>query len=263
MNKMILGGLLVTALLAVNSAQADTPAIEKVVQYRITVDASGHAILPAKDDAAADISPAILQAVREMAGKLAFTPATVNGKAVASETTLTMTVVFDKQADGSFRLRLKDADTGAAAKEAVAPLYPSTALRYDLSARILVQLDIAADGSIDPEKVQMLRTDISTVGHGMEAKFRNAVRDVLPQWHYATDVVDGHAMPALQLVPVTFCSKKPSCKFIDGLGDAAMPALPAAALPAGVVLAKVNFAHPPGSKPMGINAVSVPGQRTR
>ncbi|KFN43642.1 hypothetical protein [Arenimonas oryziterrae] len=203
MGKRLLGCccLLVTAF-AVSATRAQDR--ESTLLFRVEIDAAG-AIVRASP--LSDIPEAVQRAVLAAAKPLHFDPAKVAGKPVPSATTLSLTVVFERQPEGGFRLRLTQASNGLKAALIAEPKYPSEELRQQNDALVVVRLQVREDGSTDAKAPGYERVYLSQTSSRAEQRFKHAIETVLADTRFDLDYVDGKPVASAIRIPFRFCAK--------------------------------------------------------
>jgi hypothetical protein len=194
---------------------ADAAPPPRLVMLRVKLDADGKVLDASSLDASA--VPALVQAGQEIARKLPFTPARKQGRPVASETNLLLSLAFVPRAAGGYGISLARAQNG-----------PSITARKSQgtfggvhSGHVVVGADLAPDGSIEMASFGPATADA-------DPKLVKAAHDGLLGSVFQLDTVDGIAIPARITFDFDFASKEP-------------PALSAVSKIEGVELPKVDF----------------------
>ena len=187
----------------------------RLVMLRVKVDADGKVTDARSIDASA--VPALVQAGSEIARKLSFTPARKQGRAVASETNLMLTLALVPRAAGGYGISLAGAQNG-----------PSITARKSQgtfgaahSGQVAVGADLWPDGSID-------MASFAPVDASQDPKLVKAARNGLVGSVFQLDSVDGINIPAHITLAFDFASTEP-------------PALAATSRIEGVDLPRVDY----------------------
>ena len=132
-----------------------------------------------------------------------FEAGRVDGVAVETQTTLTVELNASVEPDGSVRLRVADAHTGASSVSRAPPAYPVDALRDGVSALVVARVRVAADG---PAEISELRFG-EDVPDYYERQFAKTVRAAIAKWQFRPERVAGHPVATEMRVPITFCAE--------------------------------------------------------
>ncbi len=130
-----------------------------------------------------------------------FEPGKVNGKAAETRTALGVHVVASDTPDGRVLLRFAKAATGPRKTAMVPPRYPEAGVRAGVSAKVVMTVDVAADGSVT---VAESRFEGSKGTRG-RAAFLQATEKAVQAWTFRPETVGGHGVASRVEVPVTFC----------------------------------------------------------
>lgn len=132
-----------------------------------------------------------------------FEAGRVDGAAAETQTTLTVEPIASAEPDGSVRLRVEDAYTGASSLSGMAPpAYPGEALREGGSARVVAHVRVAADGPAEISELQFS----GGARNSYEKKFVEAARVAIASWQFKAERVGGRPVPTEMRVPITFCA---------------------------------------------------------
>jgi len=237
-------------------AATPTPAPqEHMIGVRVAVDATGKVTSAQPSDPAA--IAALNQAATEIARKLPFDPATKDGVAAPSETSLYMLLVLEPKANGQYGIRLKKALSGPDRDKAAPLIPPKYQQRGDASAMIVVTVDLRADGSVDADSVKPQSVELKVKSSFAERRYVDAITASLRDSHFILDKVAGMDVPARLTLPYKFGAggerQRPGDEDADEKGkkkdgDAAKkptPEMRAESLVPGVTLPKVHFTPPP------------------
>ena len=190
-------GLALAALVpaAPARAQAAAPAPQRVL-LRVSVDAAGKVGSATPLDASN--APALIQAGEEIARKLTFTPATKDGRAVASETSLMLTLAFVPRAAGGYGISLARAQNGPS----ITALGDAGGTFGDVRAgRVAVSVDLGPEGLLDMKSF--------AGAPGADAKLVEIARKSLAGTSFLLDKVDGFAIPARLTFDFDFAANVP------------------------------------------------------
>ena len=194
---LALAGPAVAAEPAKTGAAAAPPAQQALL--RVTVGADGRV------QGARSLDPktpaAVLQAATEIAGKLQFTPATKNGRATASETSLALTLALVPRAGGGYGMSLRRAQ-GGPSLVASGRLVPRVG--RDNGALVIAGADLLADGSVDMKTFKAEKTELRVPSSFAEQRFVEAARTMLKDARFLLDKVDGVEVPAHISMPMVF-----------------------------------------------------------
>lgn len=189
------------ASLAADVAVAAPPRTQ-LVGLRVGVDAAG------KVRSATPIDPSLLPALNNAAGeiarKLTFTPARKDGRAVSSETTLSLTLVLEPKANGQYGLALKRAYNGPsllAIGKAIPPRYQQG---KENGALVVVGADLRADGGLDMDSLKTERMELRVPSTFAEARYLDVVKNSLHGSRFQLDKVDGVEIPSRLSIPFRF-----------------------------------------------------------
>ena len=199
--------------------------------------------------------PVLVQAAKEVAGKLAFAPARKEGRAVASETTMVLTLGFEPKAEGGFGIRLLRAQNGPSVVD-VGRARPPRVSKSN-GGRILVGVDLRADGTVDSASFEVENVELRVPSDFDQAQYEKAARNSLEDTRFQLDKVDGVDTPSRIEVAFVFNGgpkKKPGRggggddedaepEAPDGQAPEA-PSLTATSKVAGVELPKIDYAAP-------------------
>ena len=189
--------------------------------------------------------PAIAGAAQAVANKLSFAPASKEGRAVPSETSLVLTLGFEHQGAG-FGIKLLRAQNGpsvVAVGKAQTPKTPKSN-----GAMVVVGADLRADGSVDIETFKVERADLRVPSEFDQSQYEKAARLSLKETRFMLDTVDGIGIPSRISVPFLFNggAGKPKAGEEEGAPKepASMPSLTAVSKIEGIVLPKIDYTAP-------------------
>jgi len=220
----------------------------QVVLLRVEVDAAGkvRSARPIDDKTL----PAVLAAAQEIAPKLTFTPASKDGRAVASETTLVLTLAFEPRPGGTFGISLRRAVNGPS----VVKVGHSRKLqvgRRDNGALLVASVEQRADGSVDIATCKVERVEMRVASSLDEKRFTKSACDTLDETRFQPDKVDGVDVAARLSVPFEFNGgpakpsrdRKPAAR-ASAVEEGKVPPIAATSSVAGVVLPRVDYTAP-------------------
>jgi TonB family protein len=194
------------ALTGTAAAAADTPAKtpaaaparQQVIALRIGLDNAGKLISATNLDPST--APAMNQAALEIARKLPYAPARKGGRAVPSETTLTLTMALEPRGD-AFAIALKRAQNGPSVVHMGKTNSPKVPENGGL---VLVSVDLGADGKPDMSTFKVERVDLRVPSSFAEQRYSDAARNTMKGTVFQLDKVDGIETPARITVPFMF-----------------------------------------------------------
>ena len=154
-----------------------------------------------------------------IARKWRFEAGRVDGAAVETQTTLTVQLTAIAEPDGSVRLRVEDAYTGASSVTVVPPAFPPEALRDGVNAMLVARVRVAADGPAEILEVQSGDDDVYPY---LERQLAKAVRVAIAKWQFRAERVAGHPVATEMRVPIIFCAEPSSrrCRELEAAEDA-------------------------------------------
>lgn len=186
------------------------PAPEKIVPIRVQLDAEGKITraVPGNES----LPAALNQGALEMARQLSFRPATINGVPTESETTVSLTIAFDKRPDGKYGLRLKRVSSGMTMQHIGPTHFPREEQLRGISGRVVAQFRLRPDGTVDPDSVTMDDVRVSRAAKGgVAANFRKAVRESLTSVRMNLDTVAGKPVRLEATITFNFCANNGDC----------------------------------------------------
>lgn len=238
------------------AATTPAPAQEHMIGVRVAVDAAGKVTSAQPSDPLA--IPALNQAAIEIARKLPFDPATKDGVAAPSETTLFLLLVLEAKDNGQFGIRLKKAQNGPDWSKS-APLKKQDYQQGGASALVVVNVDLRADGTVDPDSIKAETMELKVKSSFAEARYLDAISASLRESQFVLEKVAGTAVPERLTLPYKFgggggrrgnkdageadASKKHNATD-KVVADKPTPEMKSQSLVAGVTLPKVRFTAP-------------------
>lgn len=252
----LLSALVLSPAIALADADAGAaaPPRPQLIGLRVAVDAAG------KVQSATPIDPSALAALNSAAGeiarKLSFTPARKDGRAVASETTLSLTLALEPRASGQYGLALKRAHNGPsllAIGKAIPPRYQQG---KENGALVVVGANLRADGSIDMDSLKTERMELRVPSTFAEARYLDVVKNSLHGSRFQLDKVDGVEIPSRLSIPFLFgggpTKPKPGDEPRRGAPpsqEAGLPGLTAVSSIPGVELPQIRYEAPAKPSP--------------
>lgn len=193
MRRAALGLLLGIPLLA-SASVPDKPA-DFTMSWVVTIDRDGKlgAMTPT-GDGNRDLYQRLEAGIRKY---WLFKPGKVDGKAETTETTLTVHASLEP-ADGAYRVRVREAETGPRYDRIVAPRYPDDALMARRGGGVLIEVEYDATGNVTGAK--SIAGGEPKPGHDVERAAAIAVR----QWKLKPETIGGHGLAGKALVPLCF-----------------------------------------------------------
>jgi hypothetical protein len=147
-------------------------------------------------------APVLVKTAQQLADKLVFAPASKEGRAVASETTLVMTLAFALK-DGGFAVTLKRAQNGPNALAVGSFQQPKVNPREN-GGVITVSADLRADGSVDMETFKVDKAELRVPASFAQEQFEKSARAAMKGARFQLDKVDGIEVPSRVSVPFSF-----------------------------------------------------------
>ena len=205
--------VLATFLCATAWAKSPEP-MEIKAGLSVQVDASGHvsAVQLVEKDAErlpASVSEPLLADARSWT----FDPAQRNGQAVPSTTHVAVTLRADPLDDkgDAWALRITRASNGPRAQSTAPPRYPMNAIRNRAVARVMVEVDIAPDGSVAEARL----VDVQTPKSRYADDFAKATLASVQEWRFIPEQVAGQPIAGTVRLPTTYCISGMKCYPMD------------------------------------------------
>jgi len=202
-------------------------------------------------------APVLVQTAQQVLAKVNFAPATKDGRTVASETSLVMTLAFIPQ-NGGFGVTLKRAQNGPNALQVGAFQQPKVNRREN-GGVITVSADLRADGTVDMETYKVDKAELRVPATFAQEQFEKAARFAMKGAKFQLDKVDGVEIPSRVTVPFTFNggAMKPKRGEDEDEADKdkendkrpTRPLISAVSKIDGVVLPKYDYTAPEPEKP--------------
>ncbi|CAN5182057.1 hypothetical protein BH11PSE14_BH11PSE14_04910 [soil metagenome] len=186
---------------------------------------------------------------QQYASKLTFTPASKDGKPVASTTCLTLGLAAEPQPDGNFALKLKRAINGPCVI-AVGKSRPPNVDRKQ-GGMVVIGANLRADGHVDASSMAVERAELRVPSAFDQARYEDTAKGALRESHFELDTVAGAPVPAHVSAPFRFGGGpvKPTRREESKRGgpppmDLMLPSWNATSTQAGVELAKIDYTQP-------------------
>ena len=198
-------------------------------------------------------APVLVQTAQQVADKLVFAPASKDGRAVPSETTLVMTLAFEKNQAG-YGVTLKRAQNGPNALQ-VGSFQAPKVNRRENGGVITVSADLRADGSVDMATYKVDKAELRVPATFAQEQFEKAARFAMKDARFQLDKVDGIEVPSRISVPFQFNGgagrHEPGER--EGRDDEKgerppTPLISATSRIEGIVLPKIDYTAPPPAK---------------
>ena len=246
---------LATALAACANAvgAADVPVVAsmppQMIALKVSVDSAGKVVAVKPSDAQAAAS--LNRAAEEFARKLVFTPARKGGKAVPSETSLTLAITIEPVGESRFAPRLKRAFSGPGLLH-MGKIEPPRYQGRQGGALVVVAVNAGADGVPDPATQTTERLELREPNKFAEARYLDAVSKSVRASRFELDKVDGQPVPSRLTLPYQFgggAAKRPEGNNKRGakppsIDLASMPVMTAVSAVPGIELAKLDYKAP-------------------
>jgi hypothetical protein len=200
---------------------------------------------------------AVLKAATEIAGKLQFTPATKDGRAIPSETSLSMTLALVPRAGGGYGMSLRKAQNGPSLVQA--GLFVPKVGREN-GGIVIAGADLLADGRVDMATFKIEKTELRVPSSFAEQRFAEAARSMLKDARFMLDKVEGIEVPAHISMPMVFnggARRLERDALEEDYGesqpaprreeDEKLPSLSAVSRIAGIALPKIDYTAPPAA----------------
>jgi hypothetical protein len=194
--------------------------------------------------------PVVVQAAQQVAGKLSFAPATKNGRPVASETTLVVTLGFEAKEGGGFGISVLRALNGPSVVE-LGRAQPPKVPRSN-GGLVMVGADLRADGTVDADTFRVEKVELRVPSEFDQAQYEKAARIALKDTRFLLDKVDGIETPSRISVAFMFnggaarrsVSNEAENREKDKEARETPPALTAVSRIEGVTLPKIDYSAP-------------------
>jgi TonB family protein len=133
-----------------------------------------------------------------------FSPGTVNGKPVRTETNLSLTVDAKANSDGGYQVHIADAKTGAWLGNITPPRYPAESLRRGHEAVLRLWVSYDAQGKV-------VSVDFTQAKNKNIMPFELASTEAAKQWRFLPEKVGGVGIAGSAMVPIQFCAGAKKC----------------------------------------------------
>lgn len=230
------------------AAAAELPA--QTISLRVTVDAAGkvQSAQPSDRSTAAGMS----QAASGFARKLTLAPARKDGVAVASETSLSLTVAIESRADGRFGVRLTRAINGPGVLTVGKMAPPHYVHGNENGALVVVGIALRADGTPDMGTLATEHMELRVPSKFAEARYLDSIATSLRGSRFELDKVDGASIPVHVSVSYRFGGGPGKLKVVEYEEmrghvlpeDVEVPFWNAVSLVPGVELARIDYQAP-------------------
>jgi hypothetical protein len=239
-----------TAAIAAAAAAAAAPAPPpQNVLLRVQVGADGK-VQGTPKSLDPNTLPVLVQSAQQVAGKLAFTPATKNGRAVASETTLVVTLGFEAKESGGYGISVLRALNGPSVVE-LGRAQPPKVPRSN-GGLVVVGADLRADGTVESDTFKVENAELRVPSEFDQAQYEKAARISLKDTRFMLDKVDGIETPSRISVAFMFnggaakrsVSNEAENREKDKEARETPPALTAVSRIDGVTLPKIDYTAP-------------------
>jgi TonB family protein len=203
--------LMAALALSANLSIAATPSAETWLAYqraRVTVAADG--TVQQASLLSSSLSEAMQEQVLSRIRTFEFEPATRDGVAGVTETTLSVKLAIEPEQD-QMVVRVVDAEVSVGFDHLKPPSFPMAQLRRSQGARVELRLSYDAEGKVTDASVESIEPDIKV--------FRLAAIKAARDWQFQPELVDGIGIGGTVLIPVVFSVTKvndTTLKFPDG-----------------------------------------------
>lgn len=221
----------------------------QMIGLKASVDAAGKVVAVRPADAQA--LPSLNRAAEDFAHKLVFIPARKGGKAVSSETHLTVVIALEPVGDGRFAPRLKRAFSGPGLLhmgKTEPPIYQGRRG----GALVVVSVMVGADGSPNPATQTTERMEMREPNKFAEARYLDAISLSVRRSRFELDKVDGEVVPSRLSLPYLFGGGPAQPQEGErkrgyeptSIDLSSMPMMTAASAVPGIELAKLDYKAP-------------------
>ncbi|MDH5823077.1 energy transducer TonB [Luteimonas sp. RD2P54] len=193
--------LLLSLLVLLSPAFAqDAPrSVDLWLGAEVTIDTDGRiASLEWKEQS--DTDRIVIDQIEPIVRSWEFVPGTVDGVPAVTRTGLSLRTRIVEGGD-AISVYIEDASTGASTTSMHPPSYPGAALRDRVSAEVIAEIEIAADGA-----VVLVGTRFEGSRDTLHRRqFLRAAEDAVRDWEFTLEEVGGHPVATRMSVPITFC----------------------------------------------------------
>lgn len=237
------------AVQAADAPAGAAPPPPQMIALKVSVDAAGKVVAVKPSDPQA--VPGLNRAAEEFARKLVFTPARKAGKAMSSETHLTVAIALEPVGEGRFAPRLKRAFNGPGLLH-MGKIEPPKYQGRQGGALVVVAVNVGADGAPDPATQTTERMELREPNKFAEARYLDAVSISVRGSRFELDKVDGEVVPSRLSLPYQFGGgpakppegeKKRDAK-PPPVDLASMPVMTAVSAVSGIELARLDYKAP-------------------
>ncbi|NZA25644.1 energy transducer TonB [Luteimonas sp. SJ-92] len=170
------------------------------LRAQVTIDADGR-IAALEWDEVGGTGRAVVDHIDPIVRGWEFVPGMVDGVPAATRTRLTVRTLVEAE-QGAILVSIDRASTGASRISMPPPIYPEAALKGRVSADVMVEVEIAADGAVTLAGASFE----GSRGDAHREKFLRAVEAVVPRWKFQLEEVGGRPIATRMSVPVSFCT---------------------------------------------------------
>jgi TonB family protein len=172
--------------------------VDLTMSWSVALDASGAitSLTPTQTT-----NPGLYQRLEPAIRKWHFTTGKVKGVPVASETTLTLHVTLEP-VDGFYRVRLRDAGTGARYATMTPPKYPDDAVTSKRGGAVMLEVRYDASGKVTNAVV--VEGGLPKPGNDIERAAVAAVK----HWTFTPESIGGHGVAGIARVPMCFSARE-------------------------------------------------------
>lgn len=130
-----------------------------------------------------------------------FMPGSVDGVPARTESHLTIQVMGVEQTDGTVALKFGNVNTGARARIRAVPRYPPNAARANVSAQVVAEIRLEADG------VSIVETlTFNAKRNSYRSEFISAAETAIKSWTFDLERVAGRPVASRVRIPIDFCT---------------------------------------------------------
>jgi TonB family protein len=203
--------LIAALILSTSLAVAATPSNERWLAYqRASVTVSTDGTVQQASLLNSRLSPSMQEAVLKRIRTFEFEPATRDGVAGVTETTLSVKLAVEPE-QNQLVVRVVDADVTIGFERLKPPRFPKTQLQRSQGARIELRLAYDTNGKVTEVSVERAEPDLKV--------FREAALKAARDWQFQPERVNGIGIAGSALIPVTFSvtsNNDGELKFPDG-----------------------------------------------
>lgn len=194
------------------AAPAEASKVERLPQRLVTsisadVTVGADGKLESIGELSAELDPQMRELVLSEMRAVEFSPARLNGRPVAVQTSLSLKLgLRDGSEPGDFALELVDVSTGPAMTSRRPPKYPDALLQQGREAKVMTHLRYDDEGRV---------IDAAIVAADLPERFvKSAVLRAAHSWRFEPEKANGQGLPGEAYIPVIFRLDRPMPKFI-------------------------------------------------